>query len=194
MTDCESHLRAGLAVHMLLVAATTVGYAAGGVPLGTVATVAVALPLTLAGAVFPDLDHHASLPYRCGQRVLPPLLGLVVVLVGFRYREAIMTALFGAPSGGLPGFLSGTVVASLGWGTWVAAYTLFPVLRPPHRTVTHCVATGVVVALCVGAVASLLVGDHGTLAADERLLMLASSGSFLVGFLSHIGLDGPLSR
>jgi hypothetical protein len=192
MTDCEGHLRAGIAVHMLLVAGTTVGYVGGVVHLGAIATTAVLLPVTLAGALFPDLDHPSSLPYRYGRHVLPLLAAVVVAVVGVRYRVPIAVVLEGKTIDSLGSFLSGIIVASLGWGAWAVGYVLFPMVRPPHRTVMHRVPTGVVAALCVGGVVSLLIGGHGTLGAGERVLIISSSGTFLLGVLSHLVADGLL--
>jgi len=115
MTDCEAHLRAGFAVHVLLVASITVAYIVGVTHLGMIATTAAVLPLTLAGAAFPDLDYHSSLPYRYGRRVLPVVFGGLVIVVEFRYWQSIKLALVGSTGSGLGGFVSGVVVASFGW-------------------------------------------------------------------------------
>jgi hypothetical protein len=177
---------------MLLVAGVTFGYVTSVVPVRLLATAAAVLPLTLAGALFPDLDHHSSLPYRYGRRFLPPILAVVALIVGVRYRVPIAVALAGTSAPSLGRFLSGAVVASLGWGTWVACTALFPVLRPSHRTVTHRVPTGVVTALCVGGIVSLLVGGQGPLLASEQVFVIVTSVAFLVGFVSHLAADGIL--
>ena len=192
MTGSGAHLRYGFAVHMLLVAAVTLGYVGSLLPVQMLATTVAVLPLTLAGALFPDLDHHSALPYRYGKRFIPPTMALIAILVGGRYRVPIAVALAGDPVPRLGQFLSGAVVASLGWGTWVATAALFPVLRPPHRTITHRVPTGVVAALCVGGIVSLLVGGHGPLLAAERVFVIATSVAFLCGFVSHLAADGLL--
>lgn len=182
----------GIAVHTLLIAGVTVGYVGGVAHLGAIATAVVLAPLTLAGALFPDLDHPSSLPYRYGKRVLPLLLAAVTVLVGFRYRIPIETALVGQTAGSFGTFMSGTVVASLAWGAFLASYTLFPKIRPPHRTVTHRAPAGVVTALCVGGLVSLVIGGHETLRAAEQVVVISSIGTFLLGFISHLVADGLL--
>jgi len=194
MTDCEAHLRYGMSIHMVLVAIMTLGYVGGVVHLGILATATSTLPLTLTGAVFPDLDHPSSIPYRYGKRFLPSLLAGVAVLVGLRYRIQIAAALIETNRSGFGTFLSGVIVASLGWGTWIGTYGLFPVLRPPHRTVTHRLSAGVIAALCVGAVVSLLVGGDGSLRPGERVFVLGSSVAFLLGFASHLAADGLLHK
>lgn len=192
MTDYEAHLQYGFAVHMLLVAAVTLGYVTNLLSVQMLAMTVAVLPLTLAGSLFPDLDHHSALPYRYGKRFIPPAMALIILLVGVRYRVPIAVALAGEPAPRLGQFLSGAVVASLGWGSWVATAALFPVLRPPHRTITHRVPTGVVAALCVGGIVSLLVGGHGSLLTAERVFVIATSLAFLFGFMSHLAADGIL--
>lgn len=192
MTDCEAHLRYGFAVHMVLVAAVTLGYVGGLLSVRVLATTAAVLPLTLAGALFPDFDHHSALPYRYGKRFIPPGMAVIALFVGVRYRVPIAVALAGEAAPRLGRFLSGAVVASLGWGTWVATAALFPVLRPSHRTITHRIPTGVVAALCVGGIVSLLVGGHGPLLAAERVFVIGTSVAFLFGFVSHLAADGLL--
>jgi hypothetical protein len=192
MTDCDTHLRYGFGVHMLLIAAVTLGYVGGVLPLRALATTAAVLPLALVGALFPDLDHHSALPYRYGKRFLPPTLGVVALLVGVHYRVLIAVALSGSSAPSLGRFLSGVVVASLSGATWVASALLFPVLRPPHRTITHRVPTGIVAALCVGGIVSLLLGGRGPILAAERVFIIGTSGAFLTGFISHLAADGVL--
>ncbi|QLC35125.1 metal-dependent hydrolase (plasmid) [Halarchaeum sp. CBA1220] len=189
MSGFETHLRWGLATHAVLVAATASAYLLGACSLGPLALVCVSLPATLAGALFPDLDHQASIPHRYGADVCPVLVAAVALVVGLRYRPAIAATVTRAT--GRPGaFLGGVVVASLAWSAWVGTRRLFPVLRPTHRTVTHRLSTGVVVALCVGAVVSLLLGTDGSVGAPVRAVALTESAAFLLGFLSHLGADG----
>lgn len=192
MTDCEAHLRYGFAAHMVLVAAVTLGYVGALLPVRVLAMTAAVLPLTLAGSLFPDVDHHSALPYRYGKRFIPPTMAVIALLVGVRYRVPIAVALAGETAPRLGRFVSGAVVASLGWGTWVATAALFRVLRPPHRTITHRVPTGIVAALCVGGIVSLLVGGHGPLLAAERVFVIGTSVAFLFGFVSHLAADGLL--
>lgn len=190
MTDCKAHLRYGFGVHMLLVAAVTLGYIGSVVQMRMLATTAAILPLTLAGALFPDLDHHSALPYRYGKRLVPLILALVALFVGIRYRELIAVVLAEGSASSYGQFVSGAFVASLGWGTWIVSTALFPVLRPPHRTITHRVPTGVVAALCVGGMVSLLIGGRGGLIPTERMFVIATSVAFLLGFVSHLAADG----
>lgn len=190
MTDCKAHLRYGFGAHMLLVAAVTLGYIGSVVQMRMLATTAAILPLTLAGALFPDLDHHSALPYRYGKRLVPLILALVALFVGIRYRELIAVVLAEGSASSYGQFVSGAFVASLGWGTWIVSTALFPVLRPPHRTITHRVPTGVVAALCVGGIVSLLIGGRGGLIPTERMFVIATSVAFLLGFVSHLAADG----
>jgi hypothetical protein len=175
---------------MLLVAAVTLGYIGSVVQMRMLATTAAILPLTLAGALFPDLDHHSALPYRYGKRLVPLILALVALFVGIRYRELIAVVLAEGSASSYGQFVSGAFVASLGWGTWIVSTALFPVLRPPHRTITHRVPTGVVAALCVGGMVSLLIGGRGGLIPTERMFVIATSVAFLLGFVSHLAADG----
>lgn len=188
MAGFEGHLRYGVGIHGLMIASAGIGYAGGVVGNGTLALVAAALPLTLGGALFPDLDHPSSLTYRYGKRYLPLLFAAVAFVVGLRHRGAVAAAI--APrAAGTGAFLSGVVVASVAWGALTGTRWLLPRLRPPHRSVTHRLPTGFIAGLCVGTLVALITG--GTVAAGF-LVELISSGSFFAGFISHLIADDAL--
>lgn len=186
MVGFDRHLRYGVGVYAASVALTGVAYVAGTVTVGTVALVVSTLPLTLAGAMFPDLDHPSSLPYRYGKRYLPLLFAVIAMVVGVRHHGVIATVL--APEAtGTGAFLSGVAVASMGWGTFTGTRWLFPRLRPPHRTVTHRLSTGLITALCVGTIVALLMGEPAPAGLVAELI---ASGAFFAGFASHLAADG----
>ncbi|MDY7083205.1 MAG: hypothetical protein SXQ77_12570, partial [Halobacteria archaeon] len=74
MGSFEDHMRYGIAsyVLVLLVGGGVVGYLVytgspiidSNVVLLAVVSGGIALPFTIAGAGFPDIDHHASKPHR----------------------------------------------------------------------------------------------------------------------------------
>jgi|AntRauMinimDraft_4_1070384.scaffolds.fasta_scaffold00723_7 membrane-bound metal-dependent hydrolase YbcI (DUF457 family) len=188
MAGFDGHLRYGVAVYGLMLAVAGLGYVGGVVVAGTLALVVAALPLTLAGALFPDLDHPSSLSYRYGKRYLPLLFAAVALVVGLRYRGAVAETV--APrAAGTGAFLSGVVVASMAWAALTGTRWLLPRLRPPHRTVTHRLPAGLVAALCVGVFLALLTGEADPAGFDVELI---GSGAFLAGFISHLAADDML--
>ncbi|WP_435102520.1 hypothetical protein [Halarchaeum sp. P4] len=189
MSDFETHLRWGIATHSVLVAIVVTTYLVGVSPLGALALAMATLPITLAGALFPDLDHPSSIPHRYGAHGCPVLAGALALAISLRYQPAVIETL-GRVTGQPSAFLGGGLVASLAWATWLGTWRLFPILRPSHRTVTHRLSTGIVVALCIGASVSLLLGADGPIRTSVRAVSLAASATFLLGFLSHLSADG----
>ncbi|WP_082256276.1 MULTISPECIES: metal-dependent hydrolase [unclassified Haloferax] len=193
MPGYERHLRYGSVAHVVLVVGTTLAYLVGLWDLGVVALTAAVFPVTLVGALFPDLDHPSSIPYRCGKRYLPVFIAVLVTVIGLRYRHPIAVALVDTNARGAGAFVSGFFVASAAWGSWEGIRTLFPLLRPPHRTITHRLSTGIVAAMCVATAVCLLVGGDGTLTEGEFVLIAVCSLGFFLGVVSHLAADGLLS-
>lgn len=145
------------------------------------------------GAVFPDIDHHASVPRQKATRALQ---GLVVAGVGalaaLRAETLVAVAddaVTVLDAGVPPEAVAGGVVV-------VAALVLTGAVDPTiglvtrrHRGWTHSVAAtlGLTVALAAGAVAMTL--DQR---AAERAASVAVVGAFYLGVLVHLGLDGEI--
>jgi hypothetical protein len=161
---------------------------AGGGALGAAAA-------TFAGAIFPDVDHHRSIPRRKAVRALR-----LVVVVGIasltalvfdgvvEFTDTALVDLLGDPG------ISAEVVA--GAGTALVALLAVGMVEPTvdlvtgqHRGWTHSAPVlFVLTALLAGGV-GLLTRD---LSAAKQVAAVVVTGTFFLGCLVHIVLDGEL--
>jgi len=211
MGSFEDHIRYGVAAYSLAAVVTLVGFAYAfsrgvvGAPEVAVAAVGAvaAFPFAVAGAGFPDIDHHAAKPHRFFKR----WVSVVAAVVG---AYAVFVSGVGADIGGAavetvalesvaPEPVVGVVAAAVGGVACAgAAYLAVRVLKPPHRGVTHSLSTGVVVAAGVGVAVgyAATVGASVLLASPPSALGVVAGvvagGGFFVGFLSHLQCDGLL--
>jgi hypothetical protein len=214
MGSFEEHMRYGVAAYALAVtlAGGVVGYLAyagylsgGSLALAAVAAVA-GFPFAVAGAGFPDIDHHAAKPHRFLRKWVS-----VVAAVGAAY--VLFASGVAADAGGaavseltaasvVPEPVVGGGVSFLGGlAAGAAAYVGVAVIKPPHRGVTHTLTTGVVVAAGVGVAVgyAAAVGTGAVLASPPFAPSAAgvvaggiAAAAFFVGFLSHLQCDGLL--
>lgn len=165
---------------------------------------------TFVGAIFPDVDHHNSIPRRKAVWALRILVWVGVVALAILawnpLVEAVDTAVVvpgeAALAEGLdssvdlpPGFVASVVVLLAGF---VLAALVDPVLgyiTGPHRGWTHSVPiTFALTAALVGVVWVLtgsLVLEDG-LGFERRAAAVSVVGTFFVGILVHLGLDGEI--
>jgi hypothetical protein len=211
MGSFEDHMRYGVAAYVLAVVAcaAVVGYLvyAGHAEAwhAVVAGVGVVagFPFAVAGAGFPDIDHHAAKPHRYFKRwvsVAATVIGAyllyasgVAVEAGTAAMDEMATAsVVPEPVAGVGAAAVGGVVAG------GVAYVGVGVLKPPHRGVTHTLTAGVVVAVLVGAVVGYGASVVAPLVLPSPSLVVGSlagsvaASSFFVGFLSHLQCDGLL--
>lgn len=155
--------------------------------------VSLALPITIAGAAFPDIDHPQSKPNRMFRKILFVAgIGATAWVFGqVGFRETYLwfeSAGFGEAAFSLAAVAT-VVVALLGG---VGARLLFDILRPSHRGITHRVPTGVGVSIGIGVVTWALAAAATFVA--PLLLATVVGGMFFVGFLSHLACDGVLLK
>lgn len=204
MGSFEDHVRYGVAFYsgaVLLVSAPVaylIGEGAlgtGGVALAAGAAV-VGFPFALAGASFPDVDHHSAKPHRLFRRWISVaaavVSGYVLFASGLGSEAGFVVAeAAGVEVGGVPEAAAGGVVAVAG-GVAAAggAFVGVGVVKPRHRGITHTVRAGVVVAAVVGTgfgyAVSVLVPSVAASAGG------IAASAFFVGFLSHLQCDGML--
>ncbi len=161
---------------------------AGGGALGAAAA-------TFVGAIFPDVDHHRSIPRRKAVRALRLLvvtgIGSLAALGFDALVELVDTALVDVL--GAPG-VSAEVAA--GAGTAVVALFTVGLVEPTvdlvtgeHRGWTHS-------APVLFVLTALLAGGVGLLTRDlsvaKRVAAVVVVGTFFLGCLIHIALDGEL--
>lgn len=160
---------------------------AGGAALGA----AVA---TFVGSVFPDIDHHKSVPRRKAGRAIRLLVVVgIASLVALNFAglesfaETAVTELGdpGVPPAALVG--AATVLVAL-----VAAGLVDPALDAltrKHRGWTHSAPVMFVVTAILAGAAGLLTGD---LSPSRQVAAVVVVATFFAGCLVHIGLDGEL--
>jgi len=150
---------------------------------------------TFVGSIYPDIDHHDSVPRKKAARAFRALVALGVVSLGALYFEGLV-GLAGTVNaeylGTLPvpdEVLAGVGVAA---ATFLAAGLVDPaigVATRRHRGWTHSVPINAVLnAVVVGAIWLLT----GGLALSRRVAAVAVVVTFFLGALIHLGLDGEI--
>ena len=148
---------------------------------------------TFVGAIFPDIDHHASVPRQKAVRALQGLVVAAVAAAGaLRFEtivEASETVLTQLGTGVPP---TAVAVGGIGVATVVLVGAVDPTIglvTRRHRGWTHSVAVtfGLAAVLAGGAVALTL-----ELSPAEQVSSVAVVGAFYAGILIHLGLDGEI--
>ncbi|ERH09906.1 MAG: putative membrane-bound metal-dependent hydrolase (DUF457) [halophilic archaeon J07HX64] len=150
---------------------------------------------TFVGAVFPDIDHHRSIPRRKAVRWLR-----VLVVAGVASLVALnFESLVGFADTAVASTLDDPVVPSeilVGGGTALVALASASSVEPTldlvtgkHRGWTHNpLVMFVLTAVLAGGVALLT----AELPVDQRTAAVTVVATFFTGCLVHIGLDGEL--
>jgi hypothetical protein len=185
------------------VGATAVGLAVGGVVytlLGGVALAAAgalgAAVTTFVGAIYPDIDHHTSVPRQKavgGFRVLA-VLGVAGLAAANWERLLSVVASVAGVAGAAGASLPPAPVAAALVG--VSAVVVVALVDPlvglvtvKHRGWTHSVPINFVLVAALAAVAWVATG---ALATPARFVAVAVAASFYLGTLVHLGLDGEI--
>lgn len=166
-------------------------YALLGAPLLALAGAAAAGVTTFVGAIYPDVDHHKSIPRRKAVQGFRILGALAVAGVAAANWEAVL---------GLGESLSADVsvpplvagLALVGLVALVAAALVNPVIglvTREHRGWTHSPAINL---LLVGALAAGVWALTASRAPPDRLVAVGVVGTFYVGTLVHLWLDGEV--
>lgn len=191
MSDFEAHFRAGIAAYVLLVLGTTgLTVSVTEVPVTTIALGVISAPFALSGAIFPDIDHHASKPHRWFKKSMAGL-ACIAVGVGVYTHASVLQEAIPFES---PGFILGVLtVATLGI-VWMAVKRFITYIRPRHRGITHRAITGLVVSSFLG-VAVYVFATFIAVGSSLAILSGVVSGMFfLIGFGSHLYKDGLLLK
>lgn len=151
------------------------------------ATGTVALPFTLIGAMFPDLDAKRSIPFRHFRWGVAIFAGGVIATVLYVNRGLIIDIGELLPVTTSPAFVGGTIygVVVIGAG-WVIFRFLY-VYNPPHRGILHQIPAGLLVAIVLFSMVSS-VAVSLSISNPAAIASLVST-SFFIGYLSHLYLD-----
>lgn len=161
---------------------------AGGGALGAAAA-------TFAGAVFPDVDHHRSIPRRKAVRMLR-----LLVVVGVSSLAALrLDMLVDVADTALGEWLGGSGVPAevvVVVGTGAVASVVVGLVEPvvdlatgKHRGWTHSTPVMFALTAAIAGAVGLLTRD---LSVASRVAAVVVVGTFFLGCLIHIVLDGEL--
>ena len=195
MGDFQQHVRHGYTAHALFSAVLLIIAPLAGLSIPeSVGLAAIAAPVAIAGAIFPDVDHHASRPHRMFvfaaavlslvaaiSALVRPLSGVVDVLVAWLDFGVLTTDA-----------RSAAVVLGLSFLAAGGVVYLIRRFRPAHRGVTHHPAVGLALAALVGAAAWLVAAGSSLPLAP--LTGLICGAAFAIGVASHLHCDGVLLR
>ncbi|MXR52016.1 hypothetical protein GRX03_10445 [Halovenus sp. WSH3] len=150
---------------------------------------------TFVGSIYPDIDHHTSKPRQKAVRWFQGLVVLgIASLAGLSWPQLVDGIETASTTAGLDlpvppevvGAVSVVLVAA------VATSLVDPVIglvTNRHRGWTHSVPiNAVLMALLLGGLWLLL----GGLSFERRVTALVVTGTFYVGTLIHLGLDGEI--
>jgi hypothetical protein len=211
MGSFEDHMRYGVVAYAVAVVLSVagVGYLvyAGRAEVQHAALVggaAVAgFPFAVAGAGFPDIDHHAAKPHRYFKKwvsVIAAVVGGYVLFTSGVAAEAGTAAMDGVATASVAPepVVGGGMAAVGGVVSGIVAYLGVGLLKPPHRGVTHTLGAGIVVAGVVGVGVGYAGGVIVPLIVPSSAFTVGAiaggiaGGSFFIGFLSHLQCDGLL--
>ena len=151
---------------------------------------------TFVGSIYPDIDHHRSIPRRKATRAFRALVILgVFSLAAIGWAELVTVVettggeLFGGDLPVPPVALAGGVVVLVAAVAAALVDPLIGLTTRRHRGWTHNVLVNVALTAAFGAAVWVLTADLPT---ARRVAAVAVVGTFFVGALIHLGLDGEV--
>lgn len=159
-----------------------------------VAAVCAGFPFALAGASFPDIDHHSAKPHRFFKKWMSVatavVAGYVLLASGLAFEAGAVTVETVEPVDAPEEVVGSGVAVGVAAVAGMTAFVGVGVLKPRHRGVTHTKQAGALVACLIGVVVWYGVS---VFAPPVAVFAGAVAGaSFFVGFLSHLQCDGLL--
>ena len=150
---------------------------------------------TFVGAIYPDIDHHKSIPRRKAVRAFQVLLVLgLASLAGLAWLDLVAAVEAASVRAGLelpvPAEVASVLTVAAVAG--LAASLVNPVIGIVtfrHRGWTHSVPVNLVLITLLLAGIWLLTGG---LSVERRVTAVVVTGTFFVGTLIHLGLDGEI--
>jgi small basic protein len=151
---------------------------------------------TFVGSIYPDVDHHNSVPRRKATRAFRLLVVMGVFSLAIVGWDPLVSAVetaeaeyFGASLPASPAVAAGVIVAVTSAVLAALVDPAIGLVTRSHRAWTHSVLVNFVLTGIVVAAVLLLTVDLGT---PRRAAAVAVVGTFLVGTLVHLGLDGEI--
>ena len=150
---------------------------------------------TFVGAIYPDIDHHKSIPRRKAVRAFQILLVLgIASLAGLAWLELVSTVETASVRAGFelpvpPEIATVLLVAGLAGLATSLVNPVIGIVTFRHRGWTHSVPVNLVLIALLLAGIWLLTGG---LSFERRVTAVVVTGTFFVGTLIHLGLDGEI--
>ncbi|PSP41542.1 hypothetical protein BRC66_02670 [Halobacteriales archaeon QH_2_66_30] len=151
---------------------------------------------TFVGSIYPDIDHHRSIPRRKATRAFRALVVLGVLSLAALGWAELLTAvettgvdLFGGDLPAPPAVLAGGIVLLVAAVAAALVDPLIGLATDRHRSWTHSVPVNVALTAAFGAAVWVLTANLPT---PRRIAAVAVVGTFFVGALIHLGLDGEV--
>lgn len=190
----EQHLRVGVTVQGFLVVFVGVGSLHTGSLTLLIPTVGMALPVTLLGAVIPDLDEPQSHVYRWFRPFAAVCAALYVFVFLYTARDSVIWRTQQHLQTATPGYLAGVATTSTAVLTCILVYRLLSRLveNLPHRGLFHQLPTGITAGVVLYPEFIALLAAIG--APSPSVIAAVFATAFVVGFVSHLGADGLLLR
>lgn len=186
----RTHARWGRigAVVIAILAASAV-YTATATPLLAAVAAVGSGATAFLGAIYPDVDHHKSIPRRKAVRAFRAVVGAGVLALAVAYWPGL-TAFAASLGLGVPPMAGAAVLAALA-GTAAVALVgpTVDAVTGEHRSWTHSTAVNLPLLAVVAAGVWILTGGLGT---ATRLVAVGFVVAFFLGTLVHLGLDGEL--
>ena len=150
---------------------------------------------TFVGAIYPDIDHHKSIPRRKAVRAFQILLVLgIASLAGLAWLELVSTVETASVRAGFelpvpPEIATVLLVAGLAGLATSLVNPVIGIVTFRHRGWTHSVPVNLILIALLLAGIWLLTGG---LSFERRVTAVVVTGTFFVGTLIHLGLDGEI--
>lgn len=211
MPNYPTHSRWGRVGAVVMAVVVGVGlFLAFDSPVLAVAAAAGAAAATFVGAIFPDVDHHNSVPRRKAVRGMRILVWVGVVALAVLSWDLLVdvvdTAVVDPGQAAVTERLDSGVEIPPEFVTSVAvllvAVALAGLVDPAigfvtrsHRAWTHSVAVTFALTAAVAAAVWLFTGGLSLAdgpALERRVAAVTVVGTFFVGVLIHLGLDGEI--
>lgn len=190
MPDFDTHLRLGLLAHLTLAIPASVAFALDAITIIHLSAVVSALPVTLLGAGFPDIDHPSSKPYQILRQHGPTVAALGVAILLISNHTPLIEFFGGSHPDATSGYAVGATSSLLVVLVYMGTDRLIPRLRPPHRGPTHRVPVGSLAAVTVSM--ALFFFCAGLSIPKPDIVSFVGAVAFLTGFISHLYGDGVL--
>ncbi|MDR5672406.1 metal-dependent hydrolase [Halalkaliarchaeum sp. AArc-GB] len=197
MPNYRTHARWGRRAAVVVALSVGVGiYGTFELPILAVVAAVGAAATTFVGSIYPDVDHHNSIPRRKATRIFRGFAVFGVVSLGLLHWERLVEFAAAVPVEELlsEGVVPTEMVASggiamLALGSAALVDPLIGVVTRQHRDWTHSVPINFVLTVLFAAGIWLLVREFEPAYQIAAVVVVAG---FFLGCLVHLGLDGEL--